>query len=280
MPVPRTLSPSSPILRHAGFTLIELVIVVAVTAILGGMSVAFIRNGIAGYVASEQQVTLADMADHALRLIARDVHNALPNSVRVSTNAGNSYLEFVPIISAGRYRSGSRADGSGDALRFDVADSSFDVLGDTQTVTVGSKLVIYNLGIDGADIYEGSNIASLTSVGNGLSNLTFTATTFALSSPSQRFFVVNTASSYVCDMTAGKLWLYPGYTIQSSQPVTLTALSSLATARLVVDGVTACSMQYTPGVLQRSGVVTITLQLSKANAVVRLAHWVNVVNSP
>ncbi len=269
-----------PLRMQSGFSLIELVIVVAVTAIIGGMSVAFIRNGIAGYVASEQQVALADMADHALRLIGRDIHNALPNSVRVSGNAGNSYLEFVPIISAGRYRAGTRADGSGDALRFDTADTSFDVLGATQTVSAGSKLVIYNLGIDGADIYEGSNIASLTSTGSGLANLTFSATTFALSSPSQRFYVVNTASSYACDMAAGKLWLYPGYTIQSSQPVTLTALSSLATARLVVDGVTACSMQYTPGVLQRSGVVTITLQLSKANAVVRLAHWVNVVNSP
>lgn len=263
-----------------GFTIVEMVVVIAVVVILGSMSVGFIQNAIASYVSTEQNVFLSEMADVALRRINRDIHNALPNSVRVASDGANSFVEFVPIESAGRYRSGNNATGGGDPLQFALADSSFEVFGTPVDVASGSKLVIYNLGIAGADIYDGSNLVDLSSVGNGLSSLTFAAKTFNLASPNSRFFIVRTASTYACDMTNGKLLYYSGYNIQSSQPASFAALNALATPRVVVDNIVGCSMDYTPGVLQRSGLVTIALHLAKNGGVVRLVGILNVVNSP
>lgn len=264
-----------------GFTIVEMVVVIAVVVILGGMSMGFIQNAIASYVSTEQNVQLSDMADSALRKMNRDIHNALPNTVRVTSNGADSFVEFIPILTAGRYRAGVKADGSGDPLLFTSADTSFDVLGPPVDIAAGNKLVMYNLGIQGADAYEGgANWVTLTSTGNGLSNLTFPAKQFALASPNNRFFVVGNASSYACDMTNGRLLYYDGYGIQTSQPSSLSALNALATPRVVVDNVVGCSMDYTPGVLQRTGLVTIALHLAKNGGVVRLVGILNVVNSP
>lgn len=266
--------------RMQGFTVVEMAIVIAVIGILGGMSVGFVRSAIASYVSTEQNVKLADRADLALRRMHRDVRNALPNSVRVTANGANSYLEFIPIRNGGRYRAGTKADGSGDPLNFSGSDSSFDVLGAAMNVSPGSQLVINNLGIDGADVYEGSNVSAVSSSGGSLTNLAFSAKAFGLGSPNHRFFLVGTASSFVCDVSGGRLLYYPDYTIQSSQPNSLATLNTLSTPHVVVDGVTACSIDYAPGVLQRSGVVTIVLQLSNEGGRVQLVSMLNVVNTP
>lgn len=266
--------------RLPGFTLIEMVAVIAVVAIIGTFSVGFIRSSVAGYVSTEKHVELADRADYALRRISREVRNALPNSVRVTTNGSNSYLEFVPIVSAGRYRAGTDGAGSGNALDFSVADSSFDVLGSTVNASAGSKLVIYNLGIDAADVYLGNNTADVVGGGSGLQTLFFSPKQFALGSPNHRFYIVGGASSYACDRSNGRLLHYRNYSILTTQPDTIAGLGSLATASILVDGLTECMIEYAPGVLQRTGVVTMTLRIESHGAAARLVHLVNVVNSP
>ena len=50
-----------------GFTLVELVVVITVTAIIGGISSTFIRHSVMAYVNSEAYYELADRADFSLR---------------------------------------------------------------------------------------------------------------------------------------------------------------------------------------------------------------------
>ena len=169
-----------------GFTMVELVVVITVTAILAGFSMRIITGPIFGYMQTENNLAVVDMADNALRRVTRQVRNALPNSVRVTTNGTNSYLEFIPIKTAGRYRAGANAFGAGDALTVNSAETSFDVIGAPVTIAANDRVVIYNLGISGADVYAGDNIANLTATG-ALTNLTFTAKNFALGSPNSRF---------------------------------------------------------------------------------------------
>ncbi len=125
-----------------GFTLVELVIVIVVMSILGGVSVMFIKNSMLSYVNSEAYYALADRADVSLRRMARDIRNALPNSVWVA--ADGSYVQFIPIKAGGRYQQ--------DTLDFVTAGDTFSVLGEAVPVASGDQLVIYNLGITGADV--------------------------------------------------------------------------------------------------------------------------------
>jgi MSHA biogenesis protein MshO len=270
----------SPILKkNRGFTLVELIVVITVTGILAAGAALFIRNPTQAYFDTESYANLTDRADTALRRMAREVHNALPNSVRVTTNGADTLLEFIPVKTAGRYRADVGVSGVDNPLDFSLNADTFDVLGNAINISAGDRLVIYNLGTSGADAYEGSNIRPLLTSGN-LNTLSFNGGAFPLASPSSRFYVVSTAVTFACDMTNHQLLMYGGYAIQSAQPASISALNSLASPRQLAANVTTCQISYLPGALQRSGIVTIYLTLSQDLAKVNLVHQVNVVNSP
>ena len=263
----------------AGFTLVEMVVVITIVGILAAGAALFIRNPTQAFIDSENRANLTDRADTALRRMARDIRNALPNSVRVNVNGADSFIEFVPVNSAGRYRASVGSSASDNPLDFDLAADTFDVLGPSVSVAAGDRLVIYNLGIPGSDVYEGSNSRALQTTGN-LTVLSFSGGTFPQESPSSRFFIVSTPVSYVCDMTNRVLLRYGGYATQFNQPSTVAALNGLAPARILANGLTTCQVDYVPGILQRSGVITIFLGFTQDAATVTLMHQVNVVNSP
>ena len=83
----------------AGFTLIEAIMVMVITGILAALVASF-ASPLKGYFDATARADLADVADTALRRMARELHAALPNSVRVS----GSYIEFLPTTIGGRYR--------------------------------------------------------------------------------------------------------------------------------------------------------------------------------
>ncbi len=265
-----------------GFTLVEAIVVIAITGIITSMVAVFIRNPIDAYVDTARRAMLSDIADTAARRIARDLQGALPNSVRV--NGAPQFLEFVPIVAAGRYRAEVGTASSDDPLSFtNGADNSFDVLGPAVTVPPGSSLVIYNLGIAGADVYEASSAVRRTATaGNNLSKIAFTATGTPLQfpSPGSRFQIVGTPVSYACD--AGTLWRYSGYAFQSAQPVSLATLDALAgvTRAALATHLSGCSFAYGPGPLQHNGLVSMSLSFSQGGETVTLQYQVNVDNVP
>ncbi|SDK82514.1 MSHA biogenesis protein MshO [Methylophilus rhizosphaerae] len=248
----------------AGFTLIELVVVIVITAIIGGISSTFIHHSVMAYVNSEAYYELADRADVALRRMSRDIRNALPNSVYVSDDGG--YVEFVPIKAGGRYKQDD----------FGQPANTLSVLSESVTVTAGDQLAIYNLGIEGADAYNGDTIRPLTSTGSNLTQLQFSGAAFSLPSPASRFYVVNGAVAYVCDLANRRLLMVSNIGISSAHLASFNA----ANANVVADDVTGCNFTYTQGVMQHSGVLTAQLELSKSGGVARLLNLINVVNSP
>ncbi|MEQ1623019.1 MAG: hypothetical protein ABL919_16615, partial [Methylococcales bacterium] len=72
------------------------------------------------------------------------------------------------------------------------------------------------------------------------------------------------------------------YAMQATPTASVAALYGLASATrsLLADKLTACSINYSNAVLQRNGLVTISLTFEQDGAKVTLMHQVNVVNSP
>lgn len=266
-----------------GFTLVELVVVITIIGILAGGVALFIGNPTQSFFDGERRANLSDRADTALRRMSRDIRNALPNSVRVASNGADSMLEFTPVISAGRYRASvGIAPATDNPLDFsNPADNSFDVLGSAMSVSNTQSLVIYNLGIAGANVYEGSNRRALNAATNS-NTLSFTGNRFPLASPSSRFFVVATPVTYACDMTNRILWRYQGYAFQVTQPASIASLNGLAGSQRsqLASNLASCRITYTTGILQRSGIVSVNLSLTEDTAKVTLMHQINVANSP
>jgi MSHA biogenesis protein MshO len=271
-----------------GFTLIEAIIVIALTGIVSAVVARFIVAPVQAYLDTTARAQIADQADGALRMIARDLRAALPNSARIS--ASGRSLELIPSTGGARYAT----QGSG-ALLFGSTDTSFDLVGPALTLAASQQLVFYNLGpgITGADAYaaNGTALAQASSNRRSATNAAGAATTITLDSsaalpvgafaPPYRVIAVEPPVSYRCDLAAGTLTRHQGYGFVAAQPDPPTG----GTASLLATGVTACRFGV-EGTLIAAHAALVQLHLALTSATsagtetVSLHHAVHVANLP
>jgi MSHA biogenesis protein MshO len=282
------LSPQS---AERGFTLVEMIMVIVITGIIGGMVAVFLNAPVKQYLDVGRRADMTDIADTALRRIGRDLRLALPNSVRVTVAGSNTYLEFLPTTGGGRYRDAAAATGTtvgcgslvADALDFTAADTCFEVLGQMPPAfTGGESVVVYNLGISGASVYDNSS-RTTTAVAQAGKTITIGAPgkLFPFDSPSHRFQIVTTPVTYVCAPVAGgggTLKRWQGYNIQPNPP---TSLPAGGTVSVLANNVSICNFSYSAfAVAQRSGLVTMNLGITENNETVTLYSAAHVSNVP
>jgi MSHA biogenesis protein MshO len=263
-----------------GVTLIEMIVVIAITAIIASAVAVFIGRPVEGYADASRRAEMTDIADTALRRITRDLRTALPNSIRITQVGSVYYLEYLESTGGGRYRSQVDSGGLGTILDFTTAVSSFDVIGTMPTFVGGESIVIYNLANSGAtaNAYGGDNRAAYSS--NTATTITLTAAKqFPFASPGKRFQVVDYAVTYVCNPPAGELRRYWNYGILAAQPTPPVTANNAQLA----SNVTACSFTYvTSGTAQREGVVSLTLNIQESGSadLIQLFQQVHVTNVP
>ena len=287
-----------------GFTLVELVIVIALSAIVLVMITVVLKRPLDAYVDQSRRGELVELASLALNRAARDIRLAVPNSVRQS--ADGRTLEMLNILNAGRYVS-NRA--GSDSLRFSAELSGcetangrcdgFQVLDPNFDVSGARWLVVYNLGASsggnpsaGANVWAYANPGVITPTGasftaaanatsreiqvslNGLSAAGFT---FAYPSPQRRFYLADQVIGYRCEPAAegGQLARYTRTTLTATAPSTLPA-----DAVRVAPYVTGCQINYQPGTPQRPGLVTLSLTLTREGESITLQQQVKVDNAP
>jgi MSHA biogenesis protein MshO len=270
-----------------GFSLVELIIVIAILGILSASVGVFIAKPVSAYFETIDRATLTDAGNATIRRIMRELQAAVPNSARITTAGGTTFLEFAPIVDAGRYRHAASNNYPTQNLPLTVTDSSisqFQVLGPAVTVPSGSQLVVLNLGYGNANLYSGTNTRAVTSTGSALQTISFTPNgVWPGDSPGYRFYIVNGAVTYACTPNAngtGTLMRYSGYAIQAAQPSSTSGSPlSTATGSLVLDDVTSCI--FTPGPVSVDlNAVQMTLQLTRSGETVSMYSQVHAPNNP
>ncbi len=306
--------------RHAGgFTLIEALMVMVIMGILAAMGATLIRGPVLGYIESTRRAELSDVADYSLRRIAREVRLALPNSLRVTTVGGVTYVEFIVTSGGGRYR--DVLEGTGNPLNFSStalcnggtptpANCQFDIVGMTaaQTpVAAGDFIVVYNLGQDSAknsyapaDAYApcgttppGCNIAAVAAVATaaGVSTITlapdaggvnvFAHQTPPLPSPSNRFHVVPGGTRAVTYACPSVRGVMQRFANYGFNAAQATP--PVGGASTIIANDASCVVTYENNIAnQRNGLLTIALTLSDAegDASVTLLREIHLDNSP
>lgn len=247
-----------------GFTLVEMIMVIVITGIIGGMVAVFLRAPVQQYMDVSRRADMTDIADTALRRIGRDLRLALPNSVQVNTSVsgGNTiyYLDFLVTSSGGRYR--REVGGTNNILDFTIADNSFEVLGTPPACAANDQVVVYNLGIPGSDAYAGNNRTSCGGVAPPIVNIA--AKQFPFESPNARFQIVHEQVRYICDPVAQTL---RRYSFAGNAIVVPSATVPGVGGALLATHVSACKFTYDPIVVaQRSGLVTMSLGITEANS--------------
>lgn len=269
--------------RERGFTLVEAVVVMAVTAIIAGTMVLFIRRPVQGYVDAAGRAELGNAADLGLRRIAREVRLALPNSVRVKSVGNDVLIELIPSKAGGAYC-------KADAVT--VCDANFTVLGGmpsgSNAIVAGDYIVLFNLGpdISGYDAYAGANRAkvSVTPTGNTVQlegGNPFGAEAF---NNATRYVVTGAPVTFRYTYgAAGKgtltrYWNY-GFAAVQPDPATLNASSAL-----LLDNVVGFSADSTALANRRSGllslVVTLAQPASGGSEQLTLVYQIHTDNAP
>jgi len=274
---------SRPRTSAAGFTLLELVIVMAVTAIVAVFMVFFLATPVESYFAQTRRADLVDSADRILRNVGSDVRSALPNSIRESAAGGVVALELLSTSGVARYYGAGDKQYLGGAqqlaeeLSIGAPDQSFYTLGVFAPGSAGSYLAIDNqvpplAYTGGAGVMTPPlTLFQINAVGaTGEDRVQFPAApgmNFANASPTHSVFVVSSPVSYLCDTNAQTLERYTSYTPAAAQPTTnAQLLAAGATASLIAQNVSACAITLVPAPVSGKFNQLVILDITLANS--------------
>lgn len=274
--------------RQRGFTIIEIVVTILVSSILAVGIVGYIGDAIEGFAASGNRNKLATNGRVVVDRIAMELHNAVPNSLRVSTAqpAGDQCLEFIPFTAATSYIDAPFTGGGGtviEAVDFNPAL--------TLASPAGVHAVIYP--INTQDLYDGGSpgpralVDEIEDTGgaDGKVTVTLDAThRFSRRSPVQRFYVSGEPVSFC--LVGAQLFRYENYGFQSTQCTTATPACLPTTApdrQLIseqIDNTGLAAFDIIPGTLRRNAIVSMDFNFTEAGDVVKIKHEVLMRNVP
>jgi MSHA biogenesis protein MshO len=248
--------------RAAGFTLIELVVVIVISAIVAIFMVLFLDTPIESYFAQTRRSDLVDSAHRIGDAVTVDARTALPNSMRV--NAAATALELLATTGVARYYGTGDNPNPGEQLTIGSPIPSFGTIDSfsTQTLPYSAKYVsVGDLGTPASNAYNsatgvmtpaGDSIKVIVNPGTlpsqGENQVTFSPVmTFQSAPPSaHNAYLVSGPVSYVCkpnaaNPAAGTLMRYSGYAITAVQ-----AVPPAGTGALIAHDVSACVISIVP----------------------------------
>lgn len=284
--------------KQSGFTLVEIIIVIAIMGIIGGLSTLIIGRSLDSYAALERRTDLQTSIRLAIERISREVRHALPHSICVNNggacaNNGNRFY-FIPVKDSGRYQDKPGAYSAPPPIQRDrlaIAPHSndrFDVLSTNAAsrlnVGNGDWAVVYNL--NNTDIYTNLNNVrhQINSVvqkdihndGNAatdINQIQLTANqSFANNSPTRRFHII--ANDVV------SLFYLDGTDLKRDTTTFNAPNTATVNTRLLMQNVQACVFTYTPGSPQRAGLLRIDITVTQQGETVQVIQDAHVYNTP
>jgi MSHA biogenesis protein MshO len=292
-----------------GFTLVEMIIVIVIVSIIAGAVVLLVRRPLEMYVSVAGRAEMGDAADSALRMMARDLRIAVPNSVRVTTVGTVTLLEFIPTVGGGRYLDAGAAGGV--PLNFqNTASTVFTPVTVVPlaagSIAVNDYIIIsnYGTGFPFTDAYRVGNVAGSENGNRAIvrqingANITidddadgavlphtnvFARSPVSISSPTLRFSVARQPVTYRCvapTATApGKLQRVTNYGFRPNQ----IDPDGLGPASLVAQNVKSCRFLAVVTAYRNTSLITLEVVLEKAGPnpeTVALFRQVHLDNTP
>jgi MSHA biogenesis protein MshO len=130
--------------RHsqAGFTLVELVLVIIILGIVGIGVTGFVRSTMSSYLDMTQREALLRDGSFFVERFTRELSASVPNSVRINGNASVHCIEFVPLLWNTYYLDIPRV---GDSPAQANVIELTNILGDEYTPNANDVGIVYPL---------------------------------------------------------------------------------------------------------------------------------------
>lgn len=247
-----------------GFTLIELVVTIAIAAVVLAFAVMFLQAPADAYMASARQSELQDSISIAWPRMQSDIQLALPNSARERVNGSIKVLELLPIVDSARFLS--------------APGGSFRTAGYLSRTPAGYYIAIDNDPLNGRDAYDpasklmttDANAISLVGTAAdriiGEDSIQITpAFTFSAGPLSHRIYLLQKPVTYLCNENAHTLQRFSGYSVaalQSARDTAAELLSAGATGSVLAQNVTFCKFVVVPPAVPGTASQIVTVQMT------------------
>lgn len=146
--------------RHAGFTLIEMVIVIILLGVLAVLTTQFVANGVRFYSEASARERLLSDVRFGIERLNRELRDAVPGSV--SINSTGQCVSFWPMSAVSRYLTLPLTTSASTSLDFFVPQQG--------SVLVGDYVSIYPVGLSVVSPYActaGTCTAKVTALAYG-----------------------------------------------------------------------------------------------------------------
>ena len=280
--VARPSSPSSPSIDKksirpqsiSGFSLVEMIIVIVILGILGIGGSQLIANATQGMIDASRRATLSSTGRIAVEKIARELREALPNSVRLTTTTDNRQcLEFMPILAGSTYLSAPFSPISATSLTsIPFAEGLTAVSGRASIF----PLLVDNVYAQNSPGPVSTTVANLSAPdGDNIVTLTLTtAFSFLNESPRQRLYIVDTPIAYCLETLTGKLFRYQNFGLVADTGNLVSTLPTQTPDRILVvdqlnnNGVAPFAITTASG----GALITLDFRFSQASELIRIKH--------
>lgn len=272
-----------------GFTLIEMVISITILGIVASLSALIINRSVEGYDATARRAKLHSSARLAIDRIAREVRQALPNSICTyngsSCNSSADRFYFLKTSDGGEYQTQSGVYPGGAARAplpiAPATANSFDVLStNSLNISTGNSwVVLYNTNNNA--IYSSASkrklISSITTKdvdgvlpANDIAVVNLaSSTSFPGHSPSRRFQIIQEAP----------VIFYLNGTNLFRATSTFAAPNTPVGAQLLLENVSGLNFSYIAGIQQRASVLRIDLTITVKGETVHIIHEAHIQNA-
>lgn len=292
-----------------GFSMIEMIVAIVIMSIISVGLVGYIVDSASGYVqsAARNQVTSAGRV--VIDRIAMDLHNALPESVRVSTPltatdetngdgyAGDQCIEFIPVLAATTYIN-PRIRPAARTTTFNVIDfvpEKDGVSGVYVVIYPTSSADLYQASFSGntTEAIAGASVADANNT-DGINEITTTTNhRFKRASSVERLFLTSQPVSFC--ITGTKLYRYSNYGFSNTSTPLLprrpngtcaaaTCLPNSTPNRALISdqlkntaltgGVNGQAFDQLAASRQRNGVIQLELVFNQSGQEITLNHEV------
>jgi MSHA biogenesis protein MshO len=287
--------------RSRGFTLIEMVVALTISAVLVGFAAFFVSAPMDAYVDHAARKELTESSENISRMMLNDLRSALPNSVRVRNVGNQSVVEMLRVSGMGYYQPQGVLLAQGTlteqdrGLDFAIADERFSTFGLAPDIAAApfpglgtllpGYLVTGNMGMGpepGTDAYRinapGTTVITPAGMQIRLNRDPSGEETislppgFTFTNPMPvaltRMFWVEGPVSYICNSNANtrSLRRFAKYTISQDPPANESAAqfsAAGATNTLLADNVSSCRFVCLPSEDVCSGSIVIEVAVDR-----------------
>lgn len=248
----------------AGFSLIELIVVIVILSILAVIGSQFVVSSTRNYETTRTRALLANTSRQALERMTRQLRGALPYSVIVTNS--DTCVKFMPIAGGGIYLSAvpDTANGAPAAAVINVSNHQ-EEFGSARWVSIGA--------LAAGEIY-GPGVSAQGLAARSTSSITLTAAkVWQRNSINRRFYLLDNPQAFC--VVGTQLRFY------SNAGMSLTGVDQSGAFDVMANNVVANSpFSLTQGSENRNTIVQISLAFASGGESMEFQQQVMIRNVP